>query len=56
MTRKSAFIYNLQKQMIHHRFFSGADWNSSLAIHPYGDILVISSFEGKLVWLDMELS
>jgi ribosome biogenesis protein ERB1 len=56
MTRRSVFVYNLQRQMIHRKMVSGADWNSCLAIHPYGDILAIGSFDSKINFFDMELS
>jgi WD40 repeat protein len=49
MTRKNVYIFNLQKQAIVKKLQSGADWNSSLAIHPYGDNIVVGSEDKKVI-------
>lgn len=46
LTRRHCFVYNLQKQATVKKLLTGAQWNSSIDLHPYGDNLII----GKLIF------
>lgn len=48
MTNKNVHIFNLQKQATEKKLKSGAEFNSSLCLHPYGDNLVIGSEDKKV--------
>ena len=38
------------------KLMSGAKWISSMAIHPGGDNLLLSTFDKKVMWFDLDLS
>jgi len=48
MTSKNVHIFNLQKQVTEKKLKSGAEFNSSLCLHPYGDNLIIGSEDRKV--------
>ena len=49
MTNSNVYIFDLKKQEISKKLKSGADWNSSLSIHPHGDNLVVGSEDKKVI-------
>lgn len=56
MCRKSLYIYNLAKHQMVKKLLGGAQWNSSLCLHPRGDNLLVGSFDKKVMWFDLDLS
>ncbi|CAG9582900.1 unnamed protein product [Danaus chrysippus] len=55
-TQRAVRIYDLVKQELSRKLRPGAQWLSSLAVHPGGDHLLLGSYDRKLVWFDLELS
>lgn len=33
----------------------GAQWNSCIDLHPYGDNLIIGTYDKKVLWFDLDL-
>jgi ribosome biogenesis protein ERB1 len=54
-TRRSVFVYNLQKQVLIKKFESPAQWISSIAIHPKGDNFIVGTYDKRILWYDMDL-
>lgn len=48
MTSKTVLIFNLQKQAMEKKLKSGAEFNSSLCIHPYGDNIIVGSLDKRV--------
>ncbi len=38
------------------KLVTGANWNSCMDIHPYGDNLIVGSHGKKIVWFDLDLA
>ncbi|VVC98243.1 unnamed protein product [Leptidea sinapis] len=55
-TQRAVRVYDLLKQELVRKLRTGAQWVSSLAVHPRGDHLLVGSYDRKLVWFDLELS
>lgn len=37
------------------KMLTGCQWASSLDVHPYGDNVIIGSYDKKVLWFDMDL-
>lgn len=48
-------VYNLAQQVLTKKLLSGSRWISSLHIHPGGDNLIISSYDQRVCWFDLDL-
>lgn len=55
-TQRYVRIYDLAKQVMAKKLMPGARWVSSLDIHPRGDNVILSSFDKRLLWHDLDLS
>ncbi|XP_045774193.1 ribosome biogenesis protein BOP1 homolog isoform X1 [Maniola jurtina] len=55
-TQRVVRVYDLLKQELVRKLQTGAQWISALAVHPAGDNLLVSSYDRKLIWFDLELS
>ncbi|XP_033626829.1 ribosome biogenesis protein bop1-like [Asterias rubens] len=55
-TQRYVRVYNLLKQELTKKLLTNAKWISSIAIHPGGDNVLVSSYDCKLSWFDMDLS
>ncbi|EAS04137.2 ribosome biogenesis protein bop1, putative (macronuclear) [Tetrahymena thermophila SB210] len=55
LTKKHVYVYNLQKQATLKKLLTGCQWASSIDIHPYGDNLIVGSFDKKVLWFDLDL-
>lgn len=42
-------------QMTTKKMLTGCQWASSLDVHPYGDNVIIGSYDKKVLWFDMDL-
>eukprot|EP01022_Parablepharisma_sp_SALTPOND_P036115 TRINITY_DN976_c0_g1_i1.p1 TRINITY_DN976_c0_g1~~TRINITY_DN976_c0_g1_i1.p1 ORF type:complete len:1142 (+),score=102.52 TRINITY_DN976_c0_g1_i1:9391-12816(+) len=54
-TRKSVYLYNLQKQVLIKKFLSGSQWISSISIHPKGDNFIVGTYDQKVIWFDIDM-
>ncbi len=54
-TRRSVFVYNLQKQLLVKKFSSTSQWISSIAIHPKGDNFIVGTYDKRVIWFDMDM-
>lgn len=48
--------YDLARQELLKVMQPGAKWISSFDVHPGGDNLIVSSYDKRLLWLDLDLS
>ncbi|ESN91959.1 hypothetical protein HELRODRAFT_90115 [Helobdella robusta] len=55
-TQQFIRVYDLVKQMLTKKLMSNCKWISSMAIHPWGDNMIVGSYDSRLAWFDMELS
>ena len=55
-TMRHVRIYDLSKQDTVKTLKSGAKWISSIAIHPFGDNLLVGTYDKKVQWYDLDLS
>ncbi|KAF2722778.1 BOP1NT-domain-containing protein [Polychaeton citri CBS 116435] len=55
-TRQSIRIYDLQGQKMEKELQPGAKWISSISLHPLGSNLLVSSYDKRLLWHDLDLS
>ncbi|RZF44656.1 hypothetical protein LSTR_LSTR000608 [Laodelphax striatellus] len=55
-SQKNVRVYDLVKQEMVKKLYSNCKWISNMAIHPGGDNLLLSSYDSKVVWLDLDLS
>lgn len=55
-TRQSIRLYDLQQQKLEKELKPGARWISSIDVHPYGDNLLVGSYDRRLLWHDLDLS
>ncbi|MCJ1372271.1 Ribosome biogenesis protein erb1 [Loxospora ochrophaea] len=55
-TQRSIRVYNLSSQTLHKTLLPGAKWISSIDLHPTGDHLLVSSYDRRLLWHDLDLS
>lgn len=49
-------VYHLLKQVLVKKLLTGCKWISSLDVHPSGDHVIISSYDRRVVWFDLDLS
>lgn len=55
-TMKHILIYDLVKQSLVKKLYSGVTWLSSISMHPSGTNIIAGSQDCKLLWFDLELS
>lgn len=49
-------IYNLSLQEMVKTLKPGVSWISSIDVHPSGDHVIVSSYDKRLCWIDLDLS
>lgn len=54
-TRQRIRIYDLQQQKLEKELQPGARWISSISLHPLGSNLLVSSYDKRLLWHDLDL-
>ncbi|KAK3651206.1 Ribosome biogenesis protein erb1 [Elasticomyces elasticus] len=54
-TKVKVRIYDLQAQKMEKELLPGARWISDIALHPLGSNLIISSYDKRLLWHDLDL-
>ncbi|KAK8196751.1 Ribosome biogenesis protein erb1 [Zalaria obscura] len=54
-TRQSIRLYDLQAQKLEKELKPGARWISSIDVHPFGDNLLVGSYDRRLLWHDLDL-
>jgi len=54
-TRQSVRIYDLQTQTLEKELQPGARWISAISLHPQGSNLLVSSYDKRLLWHDLDL-
>ena len=54
-TRQRVRVYDLQQQKLERELQPGARWISSISLHPMGSNLIVSSYDRRLLWHDMDL-
>jgi ribosome biogenesis protein ERB1 len=54
-TRQRIRIYDLQEQKLEKELQPGARWISSISLHPQGSNLLVSSYDKRLLWHDLDL-
>jgi ribosome biogenesis protein ERB1 len=37
------------------KLVGGAQWNSSVMVHPKGDNILVGSYDRKVLWYDLDL-
>ncbi|EOA81943.1 Ribosome biogenesis protein erb1 [Exserohilum turcicum] len=55
-TRNTIRSYDLAKQELVKILQPGAKWISAIDVHPGGDNLIVSSYDKRVLWMDMDLS
>ncbi|XP_012272318.1 ribosome biogenesis protein BOP1 homolog [Orussus abietinus] len=55
-TQRNVRIYDLMKQEMVKKLLSNSQWISNMAIHPGGDNLLVSTYDRKMLWFDLDLS
>ncbi|XP_014557741.1 hypothetical protein COCVIDRAFT_96366 [Bipolaris victoriae FI3] len=55
-TRNTIRAYDLAKQELVKILQPGAKWISNIDVHPGGDNLIVSSYDKRVLWMDMDLS
>lgn len=55
-TQRSIRVYDLARQELLKTLQPGARWISGIDVHPGGDNLIVSSFDKRLLWMDLDLS
>ena len=54
-TRQRIRIYDLQQQKLEKELQPGARWISDISLHPLGSNLLVSSYDKRLLWHDLDL-
>lgn len=54
-TRQRIRIYDLQAQKLEKELQPGARWISDISLHPLGSNLLVSSYDKRLLWHDLDL-
>mmetsp|Transcript_10390 Transcript_10390/g.20458 ORF Transcript_10390/g.20458 Transcript_10390/m.20458 type:complete len:820 (+) Transcript_10390:133-2592(+) len=49
-------VYHLVRQKRMSQLMTGAQWISSIAIHPDGNNLVVGTYDRRMIWFDLDLS
>lgn len=55
-TQRTIRSYDLSKQELLKTLLPGARWLSHFDVHPQGDNLVVSAYDKKTTWMDLDLS
>lgn len=55
-TQTNIRVYDLKKQVQVKKLLSNSRWISDMAIHPKGDNLLVSTYDKKILWFDLDLS
>jgi ribosome biogenesis protein ERB1 len=55
-TRQRVRVYDLQQQRLEKELLPGARWISAISLHPLGSNLLVSSFDRRLLWHDLEMT
>ena len=55
-TKRHVFIYNLLTQSLLKKLTSPCKWISDMSLHASGDHLLVSSYDRKVCWYDLDLS
>ena len=53
--RSSVHVYHLVKQVLVKRLLTPMQLISSIAVHPSGDHVLVSSFDRKVCWFDLDM-
>ena len=54
-TRQRVRVYDLQQQKLEKELLPGARWISAISLHPLGSNLLVSSYDKRLLWHDLDL-
>jgi ribosome biogenesis protein ERB1 len=54
-TRQRIRVYDLQQQKLEKELQPGARWISGISLHPMGENLLVSSYDKRLLWHDLDL-
>ncbi|KXT18848.1 hypothetical protein AC579_3531 [Pseudocercospora musae] len=54
-TRQRIRVYDLQQQKMEKELQPGARWISDIHLHPLGSNLLVSSYDKRLLWHDLDL-
>jgi len=54
-TRQRVRVYDLQQQRLEKELQPGARWISDISLHPLGSNLLVSSYDKRLLWHDLDL-
>ncbi|XP_064552174.1 ribosome biogenesis protein BOP1 homolog [Drosophila montana] len=55
-TQHNIRIYDLVKQELIKKLLTNSKWISGMSIHPKGDNLLVSTYDKKMLWFDLDLS
>lgn len=55
-TQHNIRIYDLVKQELVKKLLTNSKWISGMSIHPKGDNLLVSTYDKKMLWFDLDLS
>lgn len=55
-TQQHVKIYHLIEQKMIKRLISGVKWISAMDVHPSGDHIIVSSYDKRIIWFDLDLS
>lgn len=55
-TKRHIRIFDLAKQTLIKKLTPGLDWITSIAVHPSGDHVLVSSHDQKLCWFDLDMT
>lgn len=55
-TQHNIRIYDLVKQELIKKLLTNSKWISGMSIHPKGDNLLVSTYDKKILWFDLDLS
>ncbi|KAM3140913.1 hypothetical protein pb186bvf_006924 [Paramecium bursaria] len=54
LTYRNIFVYSLSQQQLIKKLKSGNQLNSTIALHPYGDNILIGSHDKNVCWFDLD--
>lgn len=55
-SQRTIQVYDLQKQQLVKTLQPGARWISSFELHPGGDNVLVSTYDRRTLWIDLDLS
>ncbi|KAL6073145.1 Ribosome biogenesis protein 1 [Balamuthia mandrillaris] len=55
-TQRYVRVYDLLKQQLAKKLMPGVKWIASIEVHPKGDNILVSSYDRRLCWFDLDLS